>query len=217
MIFMVLGLVVYYNYTVAQSMNRDKGRPPFLASLRSFPGQLHERSGKTVSFDQVRGKVMIVGHVYTTCPVGCSQIVSEMKDIYDEFAPSHPALQFVSFAIDPDDSPQRLQKYADANNITGDNWWFVNGDQATIRSFLTNDVKFVAVREKAASERTSEVDKYVHDMRIALIDAEGRLRGMYNLLIEDPEFRALEKKKLRHDLGYVLEEQAKESASAPKP
>lgn len=212
-IFIAMGVMIFYNYTVSQSMQREKDRPPFISSLRSFPGELQERSGKTVSFTDLRGKVLLLAHVYTTCPVGCSDIVSQMKDIYDEFAAKNPDLQFVSFAIDPGDTPARLKQYADANDITKDNWWFVNGDQKVIRAFLTNDVKFIRVIEKPVAEQTSAVDKYMHDMRIALVDDQGRLRGMYDLLNKDPEFRALAKKKLHHDLTYVLGEHTKEAAS----
>jgi hypothetical protein len=46
-------------------------------------------------------------------------------------------------------------------------------------------------------------------MRIALVDHEGRLRGMYDVMNPDPEFRAFAKKKIRKDLAYLLAEQEK--------
>jgi cytochrome oxidase Cu insertion factor (SCO1/SenC/PrrC family) len=139
-----------------------------------------------------------------------------MKKIFDEFGPTHPALQMVSFAIDRDDDAKRLSQYAEGNEITTDRWWFVNGDQANIRAYLKQVVKFYPVIEKPKAEQTSIVDKYQHDMRVALIDAAGHLRGMYEILNADPQFRDMARAKLRKDLLWVLREQEK-AAAAPKP
>lgn len=210
-IMIVLGVVVLYNYLIMRSLEKEKDRPPYMTRLERDLDGLTERSGKQVKLSDIKGKVMVMAHVYTSCPVGCSQIVAEMKDIYDEFAPKHPGLQFVSFAIDPDDGPDRLTKYAEANDITKDNWWFVNGDQPKLRAYLKHVVKFYAVEDKPKEKQTSEVDKFDHDMRIALIDHLGHLRGMYNLMNPDREFRESDKRKLRKDLAYLLADQEKPS------
>lgn len=212
-IMIVLGIVLLYNYLVMQSLEREKDRPPYMTRLERDLDGLTERSGKQVKLSDIKGKVILMSHVYTSCPMGCSQIISEMKDIYDEFAPKHPGLQFVSFAIDPEDGPDRLQKYAEANDIFKDNWWFVNGDQPSIRTYLTHIVKFTAVKEKPKDQQTSVVDKFEHDMRVALVDHQGHLRGMYALMNPDPEFRDADRRKLRKDLAYLLAEQEK---TAPK-
>ncbi len=213
-IIMALGVVVFYNYAVTQSLKEEKDRPAYLTRLEKDLDGLKERSGKDVKLSDVKGKVLLLAHVYTTCPVGCSQIVAEMKDLYDEFVPTHAGLHFVSFAIDPNDGPERLKFFAEANDITQDNWWFVNGDQAKIRTYLSRVVKFYEVKEKPKDKQTSEVDKYDHDMRIALVDHEGHLRGMYDVMSPDPEFRAFAKKKIRRDLAYLLAQQEK---TTPKP
>lgn len=208
-IIMALGVIVFYNYAVMQSMKEDKDRPAYLTRLERDLDGLQERSGKAVKLSDAKGKVMVLAHVYTTCPVGCSQIVAEMKDLYDEFVPKHGGLHFVSFAIDPNDGPERLKFFAEANGITQDNWWFVNGDQAKMRNYLSRVVKFYEVAEKPKAKQTSELDKYEHDMRIALVDHEGHLRGMYDVMNPDPEFRAFAKKRIRKDLASLLKEQEK--------
>ena len=208
-IIMAMGVMVFYNYAITQSLKQEKDRPAYLTRLEKDLEDLQERSGKVVKLSDAKGKVMVLAHVYTTCPVGCSQIVAEMKDLYDEFVPKHAGLHFVSFAIDPNDGPERLKQYAEANDILQDNWWFVNGDQAKIRTYLSRVVKFYEVIEKPKEKQTSEVDKYDHDMRIALIDHEGHLRGMYDVMSPDPDFRSFAKKKIRKDLAYLLAEQEK--------
>lgn len=205
-IFIMLGIVVYYNYVTIQSMRKDKDRPAFYTQIRKDL-DLVERSGKKVKFSELDGKVILGAHFYSTCPSGCSVLVEEMKAIHDEFAPKHPGLHFVSFAIDPGDTPERMKEAAEGHDITGDNWWFVNGDQTAMRTWLTYVVKFIALKEKPPEKQTSPVDKYEHDMRLVLIDRESHVRGMYEVMNADPEFREIHKAKLRKDLAYLLADQ----------
>ena len=204
-IFIMLGVVILYNYTVIQTMRKDNDRPPYLTQIRDDL-DLVERSGEKVKLSQLSGKIILAAHFYSTCPSGCSVLIDEMKGIYDQYAPTHPNLQFISFAIDPGDTPERLKEAAEGYGVKGQNWWFVNGDQPTIRTFLTHKMKFYKLEEKPKEQQTSPIDKYNHDMRIALIDGEGHLRGMYEVLNPDPEFRQIYQKKLRKDLDYLLKE-----------
>jgi protein SCO1 len=209
-IFIAMGVVVFQNWLADQALKTKDKRPPLMRRLDIYPADLHERAGKTVTLNDQRGKVLLLSHVYTTCPVGCSAIIAAMKDVFDEFAPKHPELQFVSFAIDPNDNPERLKAYADANDIATDNWWFVNGDQKHIRAFLNKVVGFNEVKEKEKPTQTSEFDKFEHDMRIALVDHQGHVRGMYNLVSPDADTRDIDLKRLRAALRYVLDEYQKE-------
>ncbi len=211
-ILMVLSLVLVANYLGEQKLHKDDDRPPYYGRLEHNLDGLTERSGKKVELNDLRGKVMLLAYVYTSCPRGCSMIVEELKHVYDEFAPKHPGFQIVSFTIDPDDTPENMKKFADARGITKDNWWFVNGPKAPVRNFLTYDVKFYDVKEIPEKDRFSPMDKYEHDMRVALIDDEGHERGMYNIMGGDPEIQKLSREKLRKDLAYLLAEQEKHAS-----
>ena len=204
-IIMVLGVVILYNYSVIQSLRKDKSRPPFVTQLKDDL-TLVERSGKEVKLSELRGKVILGAHFYSTCPSGCSVLIEELKKVYDEYAAKEPKLHFISFAIDPADTPERMKEAAEGHDITGDNWWFVNGDQTKLRAYLNLKMKFFKLEEKPADKQTSPVDKYNHDMRVVLIDAEGHVRGMYEVMNPDPEFRQIHLRRLRQDLEYVLRE-----------
>jgi cytochrome oxidase Cu insertion factor (SCO1/SenC/PrrC family) len=207
-IMMALGIVIYYNYVVIQGVAQKSDRPPFLTQLRDDLS-LTERSGKEVKLSQLAGKVLLVAHFYSTCPSGCSVIVDEMKTLYDKYSASYPELHMLSVAIDPGDTPERLAEAAKAHEITAENWWFVTGDQPTLRAYLNQKMKFLPVVEKPVAQRTSPVDKYTHDMRIALIDREGHLRGMYEVMNEDPQFRQFAKDRLVKNLEWVLSHKEK--------
>jgi protein SCO1 len=203
-IIIMLGGVVFYNYLVSQSLKqpKEKDRPPYLGRLEKDL-ILTERSGKTVQLSQLKGKFIVAGYVYTRCPRGCAVVVSKMKKLYEEFG-KDPRVQFLSFTVDPDDTPEILSEFATRFGITGDNWWFVNGPKAEVRNYLTFQFKFAGVKEIPESERMSPEDKYMHDMKVAIVDDKGHLRGHYDIANMDPEYETFWAAKIRKDLKYIL-------------
>lgn len=204
-IIVMLGVVVFYNYLVEQSLKRDKDRPPYLGRLENDL-ELTERSGKKVRLSELKGKVILAGYVYTRCPRGCALVVSKMKKIYDEFS-SDPGVQFLSFTVDPDDTPQILSDFATSRGITKDNWWFVRGPKEAVRGYLTFQFKFAGVKEIPEAERLNPADKYIHDMKVAIVDHKGNIRGHYDIANMDPEYESFWNEKIRKDLKLLLSEQ----------
>jgi protein SCO1 len=203
-IMIMLGGVVFYNYLVTQSLKqpKEKDRPPYLGRLEKDL-ILTERSGKTVQLSQLKGKFIVAGYVYTRCPRGCAVVVSKMKKLYEEFG-QDPRVQFLSFTVDPDDTPEILSDFATRFGIKGDNWWFVNGPKAEVRNYLTFQFKFAGVKEIPEAERMSPDDKYMHDMKVAIVDDKGHLRGHYDIANMDPEYETFWAAKVRKDLKYIL-------------
>lgn len=208
-IMVMLGGVVLYNYLVQQSLKQKSAsdRPPYLGRLEKDLN-LIERSGKPVQLHQLKGKIIIAGYVYTRCPRGCAMVVQRMKELYDEFG-GEPDLQFLSFTVDPDDTPQILSDFANRFGITKDNWWFVNGPKDEVRNYLTFQFKFAGVKEVPEADRMNPDDKYLHDMKVALVDHQGHLRGHYDISNADPEFQKFWAEKVRKDLRHLLAEQKK--------
>jgi protein SCO1/2 len=203
-IMIMLGGVVFYNYLVTQSLKqpKEKDRPPYLGRLEKDL-ILTERSGETVQLSQLKGKFIVAGYVYTRCPRGCAVVVSKMKKLYEEFG-QDPRVQFLSFTVDPDDTPEILSDFATRFGIKGDNWWFVNGPKAEVRNYLTFQFKFAGVKEIPEAERMSPDDKYMHDMKVAIVDDKGHLRGHYDIANMDPEYETFWAAKVRKDLKYIL-------------
>ena len=203
-IIIMLGGVVFYNYLVTQSLKqpKEKDRPPYLGRLEKDL-ILTERSGKTVQLSQLKGKFIVAGYVYTRCPRGCAVVVSKMKKLFEEFG-QDPRVQFLSFTVDPDDTPEILSEFATRFGIKGDNWWFVNGPKAEVRNYLTFQFKFAGVKEIPEAERMSPEDKYMHDMKVAIVDDKGHLRGHYDIANMDPEYETFWAEKIRKDLKYIL-------------
>ena len=210
-----LGLVVFYNYLIYRSrIDNDVNRPPILGRLEKDL-DLTERSGKSVHLADLKGKVLVISWVFTRCPRGCAAVIAKLKKLQAEFA-NEPGLQFVSFTLDADDTPEMMKKFASGLGIKDDaNWWFVNGEKDAVRKFMTSQVQFRPVQDMPEADRLSPDDKYIHDLRVAVIDHLGHVRSLADILNADPEFAKFWDEKLRKDLHYLLNEQ-KKSPYAPE-
>ena len=203
-----LGIVVFYNYLIYRSRIDKVDRPPVIGRLEKDL-ELTERNGKTVHLADLKGKVLVISWVFTRCPRGCAAVIAKLKKLHGEFA-NESGLQFVSFTLDAEDTPEMMKKFATTLGIADDaNWWFVNGEKETVRKFMTSQVQFRPVQEMPEADRLSPDDKYIHDLRVAVIDHLGHVRGLEDILNPDPEFAKFWDEKLRKDLRYLLSEQKK--------
>ncbi len=178
---------------------------PVLATITK-PLVAVERSGQQVSTDSLKGKVWTVGYTYTRCPHGCLGVVADMISLRDEFGKNPDYFQ-VSVAVGPEiDTQEVLKSFAEASGIAaGDPWWFISGDKLGNGRFMTQQVGFEPTIETPFAERLNEFDLYTHDLRIALVDREGRVRGYYPVRTPDPATAALHLANLRRDIKRLLD------------
>src|SRR6185295_19525385 len=71
-----------------------------------------ERSGKSFSSDELKGKVWVVDFIFTTCAGTCPILSAQMKRLQDEWK-DNPDFKLVSLTVDPKrDTAAALKKYA---------------------------------------------------------------------------------------------------------
>ena len=78
--------------------------------------------------DVIKGKIVVISFVYTSCKNICPLIVSRLAEVQTMLGEDAAReIFFVSVSIDPiPDTPQKLKAYADAFHITS-NWLFLTG------------------------------------------------------------------------------------------
>ncbi len=210
-IVIALGMVVFWNYLV--KLQREKLEPHLnIISRLEKNLVLTERTGETVELKNLKGKVLVACWVYTHCPRGCPGVVGEMLRLYNEVG-SDPAIHFLSFSVDPDDKPEQMRQFTEKFNIKGNNWWFVNGFRDELRVYMTRYFGFLDVQDIAEKDRLSPDDKFLHDMRVALVDQSGQVRGLYDIGSPDKDTRELFQTKIRKDIQTLLAEQNKTGRS----
>jgi cytochrome oxidase Cu insertion factor (SCO1/SenC/PrrC family) len=203
-IVIALGVVVFWSYYVKLKRDQMKPRMPVLGRLERNLA-LTERSGKTVELQELKGKIIVASWVFTRCPRGCPGVVGEMLRLYREIG-SDPRVHFLSVSVDPDDTAEQLSSFTDKFGIKGDNWWFLTGPRDAVRTYMTHYFGFHDVKDVPPDERVTPDDKFIHDMRVALVDDLGQVRGFYDIGSVESQTRELFQEKLRKDIRTLMDE-----------
>ena len=88
-------------------------------------------------------------------------------------------VKLVSLTTDPDfDTPPILKTYGEKFGADMNRWMFLTGPKTNIAKLAIDSLKLTAL-EKAAAERESPNDLFVHSTIFVLVDQRGRLRGVF--------------------------------------
>lgn len=93
--------------------------------------------GKTIRLGDLRGKVLVMVMIYTTCKASCPRLVADMIAIRQQVpAAVSGKVQYVLVSIDPEhDTPEKLKSFAISKEMDGEEWTFLQGDAASVREF----------------------------------------------------------------------------------
>ena len=154
---------------------------------------LTERSGKTVTRDDLTGKVWVASFVFTRCPGPCPQVSATMARLQKELdLKDTPDLRLVTFTVDPErDTPNELREYANRYQADPEKWLFLSGpseaegelatmgdgpSEAELHKLLVDGFKVTAQRSKNAKPG----DEFDHSSRLAVVDRRGTIRGYFD-------------------------------------
>jgi cytochrome oxidase Cu insertion factor (SCO1/SenC/PrrC family) len=207
-IYLGIALAIIGAIVLGSQMTKALPQPP-LPVVTQTTGALKvtERSGRTVQLVELRGKVTVMACLYTVCPHGCAAIIEQMRQLNDAHR-ARTDFHQVSLSVAPErDSTSFLQAYADGVGVKKDDpWWFVTGDQRQIWDYMTNELKMEPPKPIPEEKRLNPLDFYEHDLRIVLLDKQGRVRGFYSVFHPQPEITQLMCEKLKRDVWRLLEE-----------
>lgn len=166
-----------------------------------------ERSGQAVKLAALRGKVTVMACLYTVCPHGCAAVVQQMQKLNAAHR-GRPDFHQVSLAVAPErDSTSFLKAYAEGVGVKADDpWWFVTGDQQRVWDFMTHELHLEAPKPIPPEKRLNPLDFYEHDLRLVLVDRQGRVRGYYSVFHPQPEIATLMCDKLHRDVQRLLDD-----------
>ncbi len=166
--------------------------------------QFTDRSGKTITQDDLRGKVWIASFVFVRCTSHCPQITGAMRELQSDLRDVKD-LRLVTFTVDPaHDRAAELAEYAEKFQADPEKWLFLTGEESAIDRLLQDQFKVGATRP---GEKPGEL---MHSIRLVLVDQAGRIRGYYDgmaaaeMVAADPtwarEHEEKEKARLRADV-----------------
>lgn len=137
--------------------------------------RLLDQHHQWISNEDVKGKIHVANFFFTRCGSICPAMMRNMLSLQQRFA-ANQAVEILSFSVTPwIDSVGLLQAYAARNNITAPNWHLLTGSRQEI---------YQLARQSYFAEETLGLSKdssnFLHTEHVLLVDAELRLRGIYN-------------------------------------
>ena len=165
-----------------------------LPKIAPAPGfALISQDGAPVALADLRGKVVAVTFIYTSCTDTCPMLTALMARVQDQLGQDFgERIAFVSITVDPDrDTPEVLKQYADTFGADLKGWAFLTGAPAAIRDVTHRYGVF------AAKTANGNVD---HTFLTSIVDRNGVLRVQYLGVRFDPD-------EFRRDLLKLVKEQ----------
>jgi len=161
----------------------EKGKKVFDTVWHELPAfSLLNQMGDTVSWDGLKGKVVVADFFFTHCPTICPALTNNMHTLQQSINNAQRVgdktpdfLHFLSFSIDPErDSVPRLKQWADRFQVNPEQWWLLTGDKKEIYDFAINDMKIGVVDGEGVDT------SFIHTDHFVLIDTNRHVRGYYH-------------------------------------
>lgn len=134
--------------------------------------ELIDQNGKKVSFDQMRGKGVIVSFLFTRCPYPdkCPMIGRKLGDLAalsKNLGEEKDDIRVMAITLDPAyDKPEVLKAYTQGFDKQHKSWTFLTGTEEQVAQ-VAGAFGVTYWKENGTVE---------HNMRTAFIDPDGRLR-----------------------------------------
>lgn len=126
------------------------------------------QNGDDLQLEDLKGDVLVVVMIYTSCKAACPRLVADMRNIEERLpkdAKDHLKMIFVS--IDPKtDTPERLKAFAEENVMDKAPWLFLRSSEDNTREFSA----VLAVNYK----KISPID-FSHSNIISVFNKQGEL------------------------------------------
>jgi protein SCO1 len=138
-----------------------------------------DQNSHTLELGSLRGNVVLVAMIYSTCKAACPMILEDMRKIEAEVNKDHPGkLRYLLISFDPEvDTPARLKEFSDEVKL-GENWAILNGNE--------DDILELAALLGVKYKKTSETD-FAHSNIITVLNPQGEIVYQQEGLNIEPE------------------------------
>ncbi|UUF12163.1 MULTISPECIES: SCO family protein [Flavobacterium] len=137
-------------------------------SIYNLPSKWTTQNGNDIELKSLRGNVLVMVMIYTSCKAACPRLVADMRDIEAKLNKNiKQNVKLILVSIDPKtDTPERLKTFAIANKMNQEPWLFLRSSEENTREFAA----VLAVNYK----QISPVD-FSHSNIISVFNPEGEL------------------------------------------
>ena len=136
---------------------------------------LTERTGRTLTLSDLRGKIWLADFIYTACKDTCPLESASMAQLQSDLASE--SFRLVSFSVDPErDTPAVLARYADLFHADPARWFFLTGKKTDVYRLVQEGFHLSAIPIDEPPHVEGEV---FHDAHFILVDGSAQIRGYY--------------------------------------
>jgi protein SCO1/2 len=168
-----------------------------LAVIQRAPDfRLTDQDGKAVRRSDLKGKVLLVSFVFTTCNGTCPATTHRMEKVQGALRSAgllkKGRVRLVSITLDPQrDTPAVLRRYMQLYDADPASWSFLTGPKERVAKVIAAWGMWV---------RPAANGQLDHPSRIFLVDGRGRVREIYNLSFLKPAW-------VMEDVALLLKEE----------
>lgn len=147
---------------------KSEDKPISDLSIYNLPSKWTNQNGQNLEMKDLKGKVLVMVMIYTSCKAACPRLVADMRNIESRLPDNiKPDVKLVLVSIDPEvDTPKRLKEFAIANKMDSNQWEFLRSTEENTREFAA----VLAVNYK----KIAPLD-FSHSNIISVFNAEGEL------------------------------------------
>lgn len=106
-------------------------------SIYNLPSKWANQNGNNIVMKDLKGKVLVMVMIYTSCKAACPRLVADMRNIESRL-PSEikDKVKLILISIDPEvDTPKRLKAFAIENKMDTPQWEFLRSTEENTREF----------------------------------------------------------------------------------
>lgn len=167
-------LVIGFYFTMSQLVP-GFGKSKLEPIGRVLPFSFTNQDGRTVTENDVAGKVFVAEYFFTTCKSICPIMNGNMKTVYERFK-NNPDFLILSHTSDPkNDSVSALKKYADSLQVNTDKWIFLTG----FKDSLYKQARYSYKIDDPNNNPINSEQDFIHSQFFSLVDKKGVVRNIY--------------------------------------
>ncbi|WP_300675533.1 SCO family protein [Soonwooa sp.] len=128
-VFAFLSLMIFNSCQEKSSENLDPN------SIFNLSSKWEQPDGSIIKLEDLKGKVLTMVMVYTSCKTACPRLTLDMKAIEEKVGHKNPDdLRYVFISIDPEhDTPEKMQEFLKTYQLDGKQWVFIRSSEANTR------------------------------------------------------------------------------------
>ena len=176
--FFILLSAVFMGYYYKVSRETPKALPYIGEGdhvVRSFA--FTNQEGKTITDQDVKGKIRVVEYFFTTCKGICPKMNENMSGVYETFK-GNKNIVILSHTVDPKkDTVGAMKEYSMRFNADPSQWIFLTGDKKELYDMARYSYLVTAVDDTAVVDIQSD---FIHTEKFVLVDPTGHIRGQYD-------------------------------------